>query len=109
MTTKADDASTTTSSSDNKDEAVSTSTTSEVSETAASTEHADSADTDIDELAQAVGKIHVGEVPADESKAAVEEEEEEEEEVPKALQKLASWIIDGTVKNILVLSGAGVR
>jgi hypothetical protein len=50
-----------------------------------------------DELAQAVGKIHVT------------DDKVEPEEMPEALRKVASWIMDGTVKNILVLTGAGVR
>ena len=62
---------------------------------------------DVDELAQAVGQIHVSEVDVDESKSTTKDELDEE--MPEALRKVASWIMDGTVKNILVLTGAGVR
>jgi hypothetical protein len=65
---------------------------------------------DVDELAQAVGQIHVSssevDVDVDESKPTTKDEPEE---VPEALRKVASWIMDGTVKNIVVLTGAGVR
>jgi Tol biopolymer transport system component len=64
--------------------------------------------TSVDELAQAIGQIHVSssEVDVDESKSTTKDEPEE---APEALRKVASWIMDGTVKNILVLTGAGVR
>jgi hypothetical protein len=75
----------------------------------------------VDELAQAVGQIHVSEV-VDESTTTTtttttnttpdvttDDSSDEPEEMPEALRKVASWIMDGTVKNILVLTGAGVR
>jgi hypothetical protein len=70
-----------------------------------------------EQLAQAVGQIQINvssasgsEVDESESKTKDDEAEpEEKEEMPEALRKVASWIMDGTVKNILVLTGAGVR
>jgi hypothetical protein len=77
---------------DNKQE-----TATSPSTTAVESANSESDSVIVDELAQAVGKIHVSEVV------------DEPEEMPEALRKVASWIMDGTVKNILVLTGAGVR
>jgi hypothetical protein len=108
MTTKADN--------DNKQEAATSqlpSTTADVESTNSTIKQQEQqadgtkseTDSDIvDELAQGVGKIHVSEVDE-----VVTDDSDEPEEMPEALRKVASWIMDGTVKKILVLTGAGVR
>jgi hypothetical protein len=93
MTTKADN------NDDNKQEAA---TSQSPSTTAVESTNSES---EVDELAQAVEQIHVSSSDdVDELKT-----KDEPEEMPEALRKVASWIMDGTVKNILVLTGAGVR
>lgn len=93
MTTKADD---------NKQEAA---TSQSPSSTPIESTNSESDSAIVDELAQAVEQIHVSGSEVDESKT----KDEPEDEIPEALRKVASWIMDGTVKNILVLTGAGVR
>lgn len=107
MTTKAEDENV-----DTKQEAAtsqSPTTTTTAGETTNETEPESTSS--VDELAQAVGQIHVSssESEVDEANTANKDEPVLEEGIPEALRKVASWIMDGTVKNILVLTGAGVR
>jgi hypothetical protein len=97
MTTKADD---------NKQEAA-TSQSQSPSSTPVESTNSESDSAIVDELAQAVEQIHVS--SSSEVDESSKTKDEPEEEMPEALRKVASWIMDGTVKNILVLTGAGVR